>query len=112
MKDKLVKAGYEKIEAANAGDQDKEKQTTEVSFASDLPDEIIKDLTDLFNATYKDVNVKTAKLSGDIHVRITTGLRKSAATTKPSASPTASSSPKASSTPTVSPSPTSSPSGN
>lgn len=108
LKGKLEDLGYENIEAANADTQDA-KETT-VTFASDLPDEIVDEITEELEDIYTSVESQSGTVSGGFDVRIITGPRSGAATSTPRASATGT--PKATSTasPTASATATSSPS--
>ncbi len=93
----LKALGYTEITAGNADSQDQTKTTVTFSATLDttIKDEITKKLKDL----YKEVEVKTGKVSGGKDISIVTGLRKGAATAKPSASGT----PRPSTSPTPTP---------
>lgn len=102
LQGELEELGYEEIEVANAESQD--ETTTTVTFADDLPEEIVEEITEALEEIYDSVETETGGLSGDLDIRILTGPRSGAATSSPSAT----SSPRATST--SSPTPTASPS--
>ncbi|MEK7497860.1 MAG: LytR C-terminal domain-containing protein [Patescibacteria group bacterium] len=92
LQDIFKTLGYSKIEVGNAEDQT--QTTTEISFSSDMAQDLMDEITAKLKSVYQTVTTKTS--SGQASdVVVTTGLRKGAtpkpsASTKPSTSPTAS----------------------
>ncbi|OGM05771.1 hypothetical protein A2125_01120 [Candidatus Woesebacteria bacterium GWB1_43_5] len=100
LQTKLEGLGYKKIESGNADSQN--YTDAQVTFADDLPEAIVKEITDLLEDVYKKSSTKTSKTLG-MDIQIITGLR-AGQTPKATSTPTASSS--STPTPTPTPSPT------
>lgn len=94
LQTKLKNLGYSQIETGNATSQDNE--ATSVVFSSDLPQDVVDEITKLLEDTYKTVKSRTSS-SASVDVSITTGL-KTGATSKPASTAT----PAATATPTSS----------
>ncbi len=103
LQTKLEALGYKKIEAGNADKTTYED--TQVTFSSEVPESVVKEITQLLESTYKKVTAKTSKTL-KVDVQIITGLR-SGQTPKASASATPAATPSSTSSPT--PTPTSTP---
>ena len=85
LQGELEDLGYEDIEVGNADDQDNE--TTTVTFASDLDQAVMDEMTELLEDTYQDVEVETDD-DATTDVVIITGLREGQ-TPRPSPTATA-----------------------
>ena len=96
LESELQGLGYTNIELGNASDQDQE--TTTATFSSSLPEEIVKEITDVLEDTYEEVDAKTGS-TGEFDVKIVTGLRKGQ-TPKPEVTATPTSEPEVTATPT------------
>jgi len=97
LQDIFKTLGYSKIEVGNATDQS--NTSTEISYSSDLAQDLMDEVTAKLKTVYQTVTTKTS--SGQASdIVVTTGLRKGA-TPKPSAA--ASTSPKPSTSPSPSP---------
>lgn len=92
LQDVFKTLGYSKIEVGNADDQT--QTSTEVSFSSDLAQDLMDEVTAKLKTLYQTVTTKTS--SGQVSdIVVTTGLRKGAtpkplSSAKPTTSPTAS----------------------
>lgn len=98
LKGKLTPLGYSDFALGNAPTED--NKATQISFASDVPEELKTEIENKLREIYQSVQTGGG-VSGQVDVKIVTGLRRGA-TPKPSPTP----SPKASPTGTPSPSPT------
>jgi hypothetical protein len=103
LQGKLADLGYTDIELGNADEQDNE--TTQVTFSSSTPDEVIDEITEELEGLYEDVETSTSRSQEDVDVQIITGLKKGQ-TPKPESTETPEASPTESPTPTPTPSPT------
>jgi hypothetical protein len=108
LSDKMEDLGYSDIEVGNASNQDYE--TTNVTFSSSLPDEVVDEITEMLEDMYEDVDSETGS-TDEYDIEIITGYPKDYSPTpteKPSATntPTPTSSVTATVTPTSSPTPT------
>lgn len=99
LQGKLEDLGYEEISVANADSQEETKTT--VTFADDLPKEIVDEITEELEEIYATVEAENGSVSGGMDVRILTGPRTGASAATPS--------PRAASTPTPRPTPTATP---
>lgn len=106
LKGKLTPLGYSDFKLGNASTED--NKATQVSFASDIPEELKTEIENKLREIYQSVQTG-GSVSGDTDVRIVTGLRRGA-TPKPSPTPTPKASPTGSPSPTPTKSPTPSPS--
>lgn len=93
LQGELEDLGYEDIEVANADSQD--ETVTTVTFANDLPEEIVDEITEVLEDIYAEVETQSGSVSGGFDIRILTGPRAGAASASPrsSASPSPSASP-------------------
>ena len=73
LQGELEDLGYSDIEVGNADDQD--NQTTVVTFADDLDEAIVDEITEELESIYEEVDVETSA-SLTVDVQIITGLRK------------------------------------
>lgn len=98
LQDIFKTLGYTKIEVGNATDQT--NTSTEISYSSDLAQDLMDEITAKLKTVYQTVTTKTSS-SQTTDIIVTTGLRKGS-TPKPSA--TTAASPRPSTSPTASPS--------
>lgn len=99
LREKLKELGYSEIKVGNA--QGEARETTEVSFATSVPEPVRNEILSLLKQTYVEVDVTSTQ--GEGGVRIITGLR--TGQTLPTPTPTSAPTP----TVTESPSPTATP---
>jgi heme/copper-type cytochrome/quinol oxidase subunit 2 len=100
--DQLKPLGYTNVTTGNATTQN--ATDTQVTFATTVPQDVVKELTAKLGTLYTNVTTNNSTLPSGIDVQITTGLKKGA-TSAPAA--TATNAPAASTTP--SPTPTATP---
>jgi hypothetical protein len=99
LQTQLKGLGYTLVTTGNSNQQN--LTTTQVSFASSVPNNIVTEITTKLNSIYQSVTTTTS-LSTTYDIVVVTGLRKGA-TAKPAATATPTASPSASPTPTATP---------